>query len=118
MTVAARKSTDLAYASGFGFDTLRINYSNGVSSLSALSAENIIFNTAPYWLLDESVLRTFPAGSLIVELASAPGGVDPEAAKKYGIRVIPAPGLPGKYAPITAGRFVGDAIGELLPKII
>ena len=118
VTVAARKSTDLAYASGFGFDTLRINYSNGVSSLSALAAENIIFNTAPYWLLDESVLRTFPAGSLIVELASAPGGVDPEAAKKYGIRVIPAPGLPGKYAPITAGRFVGDAIGELLPKII
>lgn len=117
VTVAARKGTDLAYASGFGFDTLKIAVSGGESSLSALAGCDVIFNTAPYWLFDESVLKGFRPNSLIIDLASAPGGVDPEAAEKYGIRVIAAPGLPGKYAPLTAGRFLGDAVAELLPKI-
>ena len=117
VTVAARKGTDIAYASGFGFDTLKIAVTCGESSLAALSGYSVVFNTAPYWLFDESVLRRFDPETLIIDLASAPGGVDPEAAKKYGIRVISAQGLPGKYAPLTAGRFVGDAIGELIPKI-
>lgn len=117
VTVAARKGTDLAYVSGFGFNTLKIEVRDGESSLCALSDYDIVFNTAPYWVLDESVLRRFTPKTLIIDLASAPGGVDPEAAEKYGIRVISAQGLPGKYAPLTAGRFVGDAIGELIPKI-
>ena len=117
VTVAARKGTDLAYASGFGFDTLKIAVSGGESSLSALAGYDVIFNTAPCWLFDESVLKSFRPNSLIIDLASAPGGVDPEAAGKYGVRVIAAPGLPGKYAPLTAGRFLGDAVAELLPKI-
>ena len=117
VTVAARKGTDLAYASGFGFDTLKICVEGSVSSLSALGGYDVIFNTAPCWLFDESVLKSFSSDSLIIDLASAPGGVDPEAAEKYSVRVISAQGLPGKYAPLTAGRFLGDAVAELLPKI-
>ncbi len=117
VTVAARKGTDLAYASGFGFDTLKIAVTNRESSLSSLSDYALIFNTAPYWLFDRSVLKSFSPGTLIIDLASAPGGVDPEAAKQYGIRVVSAQGLPGKYAPLTAGRFVGDTLAEMIPKI-
>ena len=118
VTVAARKGTDLAYAAGFGYGTLKIAVHGFESSLCALSGYDVVFNTAPYWVLDEAVLRRFDSRTLIIDLASAPGGVDPEAAKKYGIRVVSAQGLPGKYAPISAGRFVGEAIAEILPKIM
>ena len=117
VTVAARKSTDLAYAAGFGLDTLKIAVRAGKSSLCELSDRHVIFNTAPHWLFDSSVLSELPPETLIIDLASAPGGVDPEAAQKYNIRVISALGLPGKYAPLTAGRFLGEAIAELIPKI-
>ena len=117
VTVAARKGTDIAYAAGFGLDTLRITYSDGQSSLCSLGDYRIIFNTAPYRLLDAQVLACISKEALIIDLASAPGGFDPEAARHLGRRVISAPGLPGKYAPLTAGRFVGDAIATLLPKI-
>lgn len=117
VTVAARKPTDLAYAAGFGLDTLKITARDGRSSLCDLADCHVIFNTAPHWVFDGSVLSELSSDTLIIDLASAPGGVDPEAAKKYGIRVISALGLPGKYAPMTAGRFVGEAIAELIPKI-
>ena len=117
VTVAARKGTDLAYASGFGLDTLRIAYENGRSSLCALADCDLIFNTAPYRLLDAQVLACISKEALIIDLASAPGGIDPEAARRLDVQVISAQGLPGKYAPLTAGRFVGDAIATLLPKI-
>jgi dipicolinate synthase subunit A len=117
VTVAARKPTDLAYAAGFGLDTLKITSRDGRSSLCDLADCHVIFNTAPHWLFDSAVLPELSPDTLIIDLASAPGGVDPEAAGKYGIRVISALGLPGKYAPLTAGRYVGEAIVELIPKI-
>ena len=77
----------------------------------------MIFNTAPYWLFDASVLEKFTPETLFIDLASAPGGIDPAAAERFGIRVISAQGLPGKYAPVSAGRFVGDAVAELISRI-
>ena len=48
------------------------------------------------------------------ELSPALAGVDAEAAKARGIRVIQAPGLPGKAAPVTAGEIVAATVEELL----
>jgi dipicolinate synthase subunit A len=118
VTLAARKGTDLAYAAGFGFDTLKIEIAGGESSLCSLSGYDVIFNTAPYWLFDASVLGKFTSETLFIDLASAPGGIDPAAAEEKGIRVISAQGLPGKYAPVSAGRFVGDAVAEMIPKLL
>jgi len=118
VTVAARRTTDLAYASCFGYGTLKISVSHGKSSLSLLNSCDVVFNTAPHWLFDGTVLKDFSRRTLMVDLASAPGGFDPKAVKEYGTNLIYAPGLPGKYAPTTAGSFVGDAIAELLPKMI
>ena len=118
VTVAARRTTDLAYASCFGYGTLKISVSQGKSSLSLLNSCDVVFNTAPYWLFDSTVLKDFSQRTLMIDLSSAPGGFDPKAVKEYGISLICAPGLPGKYAPMTAGSFVGDAIVELLPKML
>lgn len=118
VTVAARKSTDLAWAAAYGFNILKIGVkSDGSSTLTALCrGYDVIFNTVPHWLFTENVLSELQKDTLIVDLASAPGGVDPEAAEKYGINVIPALSLPGKYAPISAGELIGEYITELLHK--
>lgn len=117
VTVAARKATDLAWAAAYGFEPLKIAYEGGKSTLKKLSdGYDVLFNTAPCWLFDESVLSSFRKNSIIIDLASAPGGVDPNAAEKYGIEVIPALSLPGKYAPVSAGELIGEYLFEMISK--
>ncbi len=116
VTVAARKRTDLAWAEASGYRGLRIEQIGGSSSLVRLAeGYDIIFNTVPYWLFDDKVLTALARGAgdcVLIDLASAPGGVDPTAAERWGIRVIPALSLPGKYAPVSAGRMIGEVIAE------
>jgi len=48
--------------------------------------------------------------TLIIDLASKPGGVDREEAKKMNIKTIWALGLPGKIAPKSAAQIVKRTI--------
>ena len=50
----------------------------------------------------------------MVDLASAPGGVDGQAARALGVPVIQALGLPGKTAPATAAAAVRGAVYHIL----
>ena len=45
-----------------------------------------------------------------IELASAPGGLDADAAACTELRVIRAPGLPGRVAPVTAAAILRDTL--------
>ena len=51
---------------------------------------------------------------MIIDLASAPGGVDREEAKRLSRQVIQAPGLPGKAAPRTAAAAIRDSVYHIL----
>ena len=108
VTVAARKTSALELAAKMGCDTVHIDGKGALSSLGQGYAA--IFNTVPYWLFDESVLRELSKETLLIDLSSAPGGVDANAAAALGIRVIFALSLPGKYAPQTAGEIIAETI--------
>ena len=69
---------------------------------------DIIFNTVPAMVLPASILSRLPIHSLIIDLASKPGGTDFTYAEKHGIKAMLAPGLPGVVAPKTAGRIIGE----------
>ncbi|WP_158068769.1 dipicolinate synthase subunit DpsA [Domibacillus epiphyticus] len=71
---------------------------------------DIIINTVPSLVLTKDVIQNMKKKSLIIDLASQPGGTDFEAAKKAGIQAIHALGLPGKTAPETAGKILGHVI--------
>ena len=115
VTACARKSADVAWAESFGYDTIRIIYSNGRSSLTKLSDDyDVIFNTVPSWIFDEDSASAIGRDTVFVELASAPFGMDSSIAKKYGLNYIMASGLPGKYAPASAGEIIGQAVFEIL----
>ena len=76
----------------------------------ALKDTDIIFNTIPAPVLTEKVLKNTKENVLIIDLASAPGGVELEAAKRLSKKVIFALSLPGKVAPETAGEIIAQCV--------
>lgn len=101
----ARKNTDLAWIKAYGYNPV---------SLKDLKANvckmDIIFNTIPEKILDKSTLILIHKESLIIDLASAPGGTDFESAQKLGIESILYSGIPGKVAPDDAAEYIKEYI--------
>ena len=109
VTVAARADTARAWIEGYGYaalDTARLG--------DAVSKFDILVNTVPAPLLTEDLIQRLKADALLLELASAPGGIDAAAAREQGKRYLRAPGLPGKYAPDRAAVILRDALYEVL----
>ena len=107
--VAARKYADLAFIESHGCNPLTMRETS-----TRLGEFDIIFNTIPALILDADELSKIPGSTLIIDLASKPGGVDFEIAKKLGLRVIWALSLPGRIAPVTAGIIIKDTITNIL----
>lgn len=80
----------------------------------SIGCAQIIFNTVPAQVLGEEQLKLLSMDCLIIDLASVPGGTDFKCAENLGLKAILAPGLPGKVAPVTAGKI----LGEVLPGLI
>ena len=96
VTVAARKANDRAMLEALGYRS--VDYSQLSSVLPQCS---ILFNTVPNLPLHNDILDTWKDGTAF-DLASYPG--------MQGDSVIPARGLPGKYAPKTTGKLIFDTI--------
>ena len=69
-----------------------------------------IVNTVPALLFGDDVLASLDPATVYFELAGNGGGIDPQTAEKYGIKVVPLPSLPGKTAPDTAGDIIANEI--------
>ncbi len=114
VTASARKAADLAWIRAGGHIAVE------TCKLSKILSEqkfDMIFNTVPYTVLGEEALRAIGKRTLIIDLASKPGGVDIKAADKMGVGIIWALSLPGKVAPVTSGRIIADTILGYLEKI-
>lgn len=112
--VLARKESDLAWARLVGATARRIS-SEAIEMLS--EGFDVIFNTVPAWLFFEDFLAAVDKRTLIIDLASSPGGVDVSAAKKLSSRVLWASSLPGKYAPESAGELIANCIGDIISEV-
>ena len=107
VTAAARRSESLAWAAARGFDTV------DMAEMDARLGEfDVIVNTVPAPVLTEERIKAVRQDALLLELASAPGGIDAAAAREQGKRFLSAPGLPGRYAPARAARILRDAVYE------
>lgn len=109
ISIAARKSGDKAFIKALGAEYIPINELDNY-----INRFDIVFNTVPYKLFGDKTLKNSKENSLFMELASREAGFDKEAIKKYNIRYINAPGLPGKCAPRTAGEIMAETIINLL----
>ena len=96
VTVGARSPAQRALARSRGGAALPLE-----ELAAAAPGFDTAVNTIPAPVLTGPVLAALRPGSLIVDLASAPGGTDFAAAKALGVRAVLAGGLPGRCAPAT-----------------
>lgn len=75
----------------------------------ATAQADAIFNTVPARILSGDALAQVRRDALIVELASTPYGVDIDEAVRMGLHVSREGGVPGRYAPLDAGRALFEA---------
>ncbi|MCY0876378.1 MAG: dipicolinate synthase subunit DpsA [Firmicutes bacterium] len=109
VSVCARKPADLARIAEMGLTPYALQ-----DMETALEDADVIFNTIPAPILTSDVLTHIPRSSVIIDIASAPGGTDFRFAEKRGIQAILAPSLPGMVAPKTAGRIIARTIARML----
>lgn len=108
-TVCARKPQAIAEAAVLADTAVNI------SCLEAhLDEFDFIFNTIPAPVLTKEHLVKMQKHVTIIDIASAPGGVDFAAAARLKISAFLCPGLPGKYAPVSSAQAIADTIFDYL----
>ena len=109
---AARSPHQRALAESMGLET------EGLDRLPDwLCAYDLVINTVPALVLGEKELAAMKEGVLVIDLASRPGGVDFAAAEQLGVKAIHALSLPGKEAPVTAGRYIRDTVYHMMEEL-
>lgn len=83
-------------------------------SLKKKNDYKFVFNTVAHPVFNENELESMRKNTLIIDLASFPGGVDKHIAKANDIKLIIARGLPAKYSPKTAGNIVAQTVDEMI----
>ena len=73
-----------------------------------------MINTVPARVLSDALLCCLPGDALLLELASPPGGFDPQLAQNIGLRALAAPGLPGRSAPASAAALIRQTAAQIL----
>lgn len=107
--VGARKSEHIARIVEMGLEPFNLTDLG-----KAVQDIDICINTIPHQIVNASVISRMPAHTLIIDLASKPGGTDFLYAEKRGIKALLAPGLPGIVAPKTAGQILANILSQLL----
>ncbi|TLS37380.1 dipicolinic acid synthetase subunit A [Pseudalkalibacillus caeni] len=109
VAVGARRPEHLARITEMGLKPFYLSeLENKVSTL------DVCINTIPAPIVTAQVISKMPAHTLVIDLASKPGGTDFRYAEKRGIKALLAPGLPGIVAPKTAGQIIAKVLAQLL----
>lgn len=107
----ARKEKDIANIQAMGYNSIYIHELN-----SYLPKMDYIFNTIPKKMIDQTNIKYINKECTIIDLASAPGGVDFEVARNIGLNVTWALSLPSKVAPKSAAKYIKEAIDNIISK--
>lgn len=107
--VSARKYADLAWISSDGCTAIPIQQME-----ESVQQVDAIINTVPAPILGHDILQKIPRQTLVIDLASKPGGVDFEEANRLGLKTIWALSLPGKTAPISSGEILFRTIEHII----
>ena len=103
--VFARSERDRAAAEADGCKAVCLN-----SAAEYADGFDVVINTVPASVVTAEFINKLPQSCFIIEIASAPYGVDFAAAESRGIRTVKAPSLPGRYAPKSAGEAIAKTI--------
>ena len=107
--MAARKYGDLAQIQTEGCEPIPFSDLKFV-----LAKADLIFNTVPARVLNRKELGLIRDTTLLIDLASRPGGIDLDSAGELGVKTIWALSLPRKISPISAGEYILETIENCL----
>ncbi|WP_026675828.1 dipicolinic acid synthetase subunit A [Fictibacillus gelatini] len=107
--VGARKSEHFARITEMGLTPFHID-----DLKHEVANTDVCINTIPAPIVTAEVITKMPSHTLVVDLASKPGGTDFRYAEKRGIKALLAPGLPGIVAPKTAGKIIANVLSQLI----
>lgn len=133
VTVCIRKDSDAAWAKALGYNAVYFDCDEYKTTdclkKQWIEAEDkyrslwecigefpLIFNTVPYMVLTRELLSRIEKDGMIFDIASAPGGVDYEAAKRIGVKAELCPSLPGIYAPKASAEILSEVIKRVIRK--
>ena len=108
----ARKNEDISWIKAYGYNPIHLNNLD-----EYLGKFDIIINTIPFQILDGQKLDLVKKESVIIDLASNPGGVDRKAARDRNLKVIWALSLPAKVAPLTSAEFIKETLYHVLKEL-
>ncbi len=114
VTVFARRAEQRARAETRHHRVERLSSEHGSIAPRSLSCFRVIFNTVPKRIITSDLLRTVRRDCVMIDLASAPGGIDLSAAQNMGLRGVWGTALPGKVAPESAGEILAQSIHVIL----
>ena len=107
--IAARNKDARALAVAFGYTCVSLDDLD-----DCLYEYDFIFNTIPSIILTKDRLEKVSPGVVIIDIASAPGGINYDAAKALNLNASLCLALPGKYAPKTSGEILANAIEHII----
>lgn len=105
VTAVARSEKNLSDARNDGMHTCRLSEFPAVCH-----GFDTIINTVPSRIIDRNILSKIKKECVIIEIASAPFGIDFDCATELGINAIKAGSLPGRISPETAGEIICDTV--------
>ena len=108
VTASARSRADLAWIEVFGCEPIHTD------DIFDHGQYDLVFNTIPAMVFSRKVLAKANTGTILIDLASAPGGVDFEAAGKLHIKAVQALSLPGRVAPKAAAEIIKSTIYNMM----
>lgn len=105
VTIFARKQSAFAE-----IHAASMKYRHFEELTTQINDYDVMINTVPVRIIGGAQLSKLNPECVLVEVASAPFGIDFQAAKERAFKVVKAGSLPGKVAPKTAGEIIGRSI--------
>lgn len=103
--IGARKDSDLALANALGFGTVSLDRLK-----ESIASYDYIFNSIPALVLDSALLSRIAKDAVIIDIASAPGGLDYSKARELGLNASLSLGIPGKVSPKASAQILADKV--------
>lgn len=111
ISIYARKDSDIAWCKLIGLNAVKIEIWGNKTAIKPTNDNyDIIFNTIPYRIMDDNFAKLQNKSTIIIDLSSYPFGIDEGIVEKYNLNYHRELGIPGRYAPKSAGEIIGKTI--------
>lgn len=112
VTVAVVEDNDKFILDSFSINNF-YSYDN-CSLIKEIHSNDIIVNTVPSTIIDNSFIRYINRNAYVLDIASHPHGINREVLDEFFIKNKLYLGIPGKVAPKTSGKILSKKINEVM----